>query len=164
VLLDKDDLCVGLPAPSGQAFLVRKPSERDFLDLVNEFWWETTYVARNLARGELLFAKYNLDYVMKLQVLRRLLEWRVSADHGWDYRAGLLGRGLHPRLEPDLWAELEGTFGGGDLAENWASLWRTCVLFRRLAQEMAVRLGVNYPLELDDRVTGFLKRIENEQS
>jgi hypothetical protein len=38
-----------------------------------------------------MFAKYNLDVVMKLELLRKLLEWQVELDHNWS-ETRMLGR------------------------------------------------------------------------
>ena len=160
VLVDKDGLCARLAPPTGAAFVVTKPSESEFAELVNAFWWETTYVARNLARGDLLFARYNLDVVMKLQIVRRCLEWSVSMNRGWSYKAGLLGRGLHEHLDPATWKELEASYSGGAVAEQWQSLWRTCALFRRVATQVAAGLGHQYPTSLDENVTSHLRAVE----
>jgi aminoglycoside 6-adenylyltransferase len=160
VLVDKGGLCAGLAAPTGGAFTVTKPSESEFSSLVNEFWWETTYVARNLARGDVLFARYNLDFVMKLQVLLRCLEWYVSMDAGWSYRAGLLGRDLQQHLDTETWSQLESTYSGGGVEELWESLWRTCELFRRVAGAVAGRIDYSYPESLDAGVTAYLRRVE----
>ncbi len=160
VLVDKDGLCTGLAPATGAAFVVARPTAEEFRDLVNEFWWETTYVAKNLARGDLLFASYNLDAVMKVQLLRRCLEWSVAMDTGWTFKAGLLGKGLRERLDEQTWAELERTYVGGGAGDQWKALWRTCALFRRLACAVSERLGYEYPQGLDEGVTRYLEAVD----
>lgn len=157
VLLDKDGLAARLPAPTRTAHIPPKPNEQDYQSLVEEFWWESTYVAKNLWRNELLFARYNLDVVMKLELLLRLLEWRVEIDRDWAWKPGMLGRGLRHALPPDLWAALERTYVGPDIAENWEALFATTALFRRVAGEVAQALGYAYPEELDRGVSAYLE-------
>src|SRR5262249_48801119 len=65
VLLDKDGLATRLPTPTYTAHIPARPSNREFQALIEEFWWETTYVAKHLWRDDLMCAKYNLDVVMK---------------------------------------------------------------------------------------------------
>ena len=65
VLVDKDHLAHGLKPPTYTAYIPKKPTEKEYSALVEEFWWETSYVAKNLWRDELVHAKYNLDFVMK---------------------------------------------------------------------------------------------------
>ena len=39
------------------------------------------------------------------------------------------------------------------------SLWRTCALFRRAACAIAERLGYEYPHDMDEQVTHYLKEV-----
>ncbi|MEJ2130098.1 MAG: aminoglycoside 6-adenylyltransferase [Gammaproteobacteria bacterium] len=159
VLLDRDGLAARLPAPSYRAEISSKPTEQEFADTVEEFFWETTYVAKNLRRGELWPWKYSLESVMKLELLRRILEWRVEIAHGWSLRAGVLGRRLKRHLDGRTWGELERTFVGAGVEENWTALFATIGLFRRVAREVARELGYGYPQSLDDRVSSYLRKV-----
>ena len=160
VLLDKDGHAAALPAPIGTAHIPGRPSEDEFLALVEEFWFETSYVAKNLWRDELLPAKHSLETVMKLDLLRRMLEWRIETDHGWALRPGAYGRGLKRHLDAETWRELEDTFAGAEIGDNWRALFATTHLFRRVALEVAGRLGFTYPHDLDARMTSHLREVE----
>jgi aminoglycoside 6-adenylyltransferase len=156
VLLDKDDLTVGLPAPTRRAHIPAPPSEAAYQALVEEFWWETTYVAKNLWRDDLLHARYNLDVVMKHDLLLRMLEWRVEIARDWSWKPGPVGKGLKRELPPALWSALEATFVGPDIEENWRALFATTALFRQAAVAVGEALGYAYPDALDRRVTAYL--------
>jgi aminoglycoside 6-adenylyltransferase len=67
---------------------------------------------------------------------------------------GALGKGLKRRLPPEIWAEVESSYAGAGIEDNWESLFRMIALFRRVAREVATHLGYTYPEELDARVTG----------
>jgi aminoglycoside 6-adenylyltransferase len=160
VLLDKDGLTAGLALPSYRAFVPAPPNEAEFLTLVEEFFHEATYVAKHLWRDELLPAKYNLDQVMKQDNLRRMLEWRLEIDHGWSVKVGAYGKGLKRYLDPAVWSDVEATYAGAGLAENWVALFRTIDLFRRVAVEVARHLGFGYPHQMDQRAVRYLRRVE----
>jgi aminoglycoside 6-adenylyltransferase len=157
VLLDKDGLAVRLPPPTRSAYIPPKPTEQDYQALVEEFWWETTYAAKHLWRDELVPAKYNLEVVMKCELLLRMLEWRVELDHGWTWKPGVLGRGLKQALPPDLWSALERTYAGPGIEDNWEALFEMTTLFRRVAQEVGHALEYTYPQELDRGVSAYLE-------
>ncbi len=161
VLVDKDALADGLKPPTYTAHIPRKPTEEEYLALVEEFWWETSYVAKNLWRGELFPAKYSFDVVIKLDRLRRMLEWHVETGHNWSLRPGAVGRGLRKALEPEIWTQVESTFVGADLEENWEALFRTTAVFREVASTVAARLGYEYPLDMDRRMTSYLAGIRS---
>ncbi len=74
VLLDKDGLTSGLKPPTYRAHIPIPPTEAAYQTVVEEFLHEATYVAKHLWRGDLMAAKYNLDYAMKLVNLRTMLE------------------------------------------------------------------------------------------
>lgn len=157
VLLDKDGLADGLRPPGHRAYIPARPTEGEFLALVNDFFVGAPYVAKGLLRGELLPAKWCLDYDMRHVYLVPLLAWRAECDHGWAVPIGALGKGLRRRLPPDLWADFERTFAGAGVAENWAALFAMLVLFGRVAREVGAHLGYGYPDELERRVTAFVR-------
>jgi aminoglycoside 6-adenylyltransferase len=159
VLLDKDGRTSDWPAATYRAHIPPKPTEAEYRALVEEFWWDTTYVAKALWRGEVVFAKFVLDYNAKLVALRRFLEWRVELDHDWSWRPGAYGRGLERHLPADLAAELSQTFVGTDIEDNWNALFRTTALFRRVATEVGDALGHAYPLEVDEAVTAHVDAV-----
>jgi aminoglycoside 6-adenylyltransferase len=161
VLLDKDGLTGGLRAPTYASYIPARPDETTYLTTVNDFFVDVPAVATYLRRGDLLPAKWCLDYDMKHVYLRPMLEWRMECDHDWAVPAGALGQKLKTRLPADIWRELEGTYAGGGVAENWEALFRTIALFRRVAREVGERLGFAYPEELDRRVTAFVRRIHD---
>ena len=85
----------------------------------------------------------------------------MECDHGWAVPTGALGKGLKRRLPADLWRDLEATYAGAGVAENWEALFRTLALFRRVAREVGAQLGYTYPDELDRRVTAYLRHMQD---
>lgn len=160
VLLDKDGLFGAMPPPSYGAYVPDRPDEGTYLTVVNDFLSDAPYVAKFLWRDELLPAKWCLDYDMKHNYLRRMLEWRMERDHGWSVPAGRLGKGLKKHLPPEIWSQLESTYVGARIADNWEALFRTMALFRRAAIDVAGDLGYAYPQDLDRRVTAYVRSIK----
>lgn len=159
VVLDKDGFTARWSEPTYKAHIPLQPTEKEYVEQVEEFWWSATYVAKSLWRGEIVFAKFVLDYDMKLGPLRRFLEWHIEIEHGWSVRPGVFGRGLERRLPPDLWSELALTYVGSDAEDNWGALFRTSALFRRVAMEVGKSLGYTYPQRVDDGVTAHLQAV-----
>jgi aminoglycoside 6-adenylyltransferase len=157
VLLDKDGATFGWPAPTYRAHIPAPPTEAAYRALVEEFFWTTTYVAKALWRAELVFAKFCLDHDLKLVALRRMLEWSIELARGWSVRPGALGRGLERLLPPAVRSELEATYVGAGIDENWDALFATIVLFRRVAVEVGEGLGYVYPHDVDERITAHLE-------
>ncbi len=158
VLVDKDDLTVDLQAPSYQAYIPQPPTLEKYLTTIEEFFHEATYVAKHLWRDDLLPAKYSFD-IMKRDYLLEMLVWRMEIDHNWSVKPGALGKGLKKQLPPERWAELESTYVGPGLDENWAALFRTIAFFRKIASEVGEQLGLAFPDELDRRATNYLEKV-----
>ena len=159
VLLDKDGRTAQWQPPAYRAHIPAKPTAAEYRALVEEFWWDASYVAKALWRGELFFAKFIFEYDVKGVALRRVLEWRIELDHDWSLKPGAYGRGLERLLPADIWAELATTYVGTEIGANWDALFRTTALFRRVASEVADALGHEYPEDVDDGVTAYLRGI-----
>jgi len=163
VLLDKDGLTAGLKPPTYKAYIPAPPSNELYQQMIEEFFSDAPYVAKCLLRDELLPAKWCLDYDMKHVYLRPMLEWRMELDHAWSAKTGVLGKGLKKRLPPGVWSELEEAYAGANIEDNWQALFRTMALYRRVAMEVGERLGYAYPLELDQRVTDFVREMQKRK-
>jgi aminoglycoside 6-adenylyltransferase len=159
ILLDKDASTSDWRPPSHRAHIPAKPTKDQYDALVDEFWWDTTYVAKGLWRGEVIFVKFALDHDAKFGALRRILEWRIEIDHEWSLKPGAYGRGIERLLPADIWSELASTYVGIKAEDNWSALFRTTVLFRRVATEVGDALGYAYPQDVDDDVTAHLERV-----
>jgi aminoglycoside 6-adenylyltransferase len=163
VLLDKDQLTQQLQPPSHQAHIPLRPTEAEFQTLVEEFFHESTCVAKHLWRGDLLPLKYNLDHAMKQVNLRRMLEWRIEIDHHWSLKPGDYGKGLKKIVTSSVWEKLEQTYVGPSLEDSWHALFSTISLFREIAQEVARLLGFHYPDDLDRKVVRYLRKVKATQ-
>jgi aminoglycoside 6-adenylyltransferase len=160
VLVDKDRLTAGLAAPTHTAYIPEPPTGEVYQKVVEDFFSDVPYVAKCLRRDELLPAKYCLDFDMKHNFLRQMLDWRMECDHQWSVPTGFLGRGLKEALPPDIWSQVESTYVGAGIAENWEALFRTLALFRQVAVEVAEQLGYDYPYDMDRRVVAYAQEVK----
>ena len=72
---------------------------------------------------------------------------------------GICGRWFKRYLDAETWAELESTYAGADIEENWSAFFKTIALFRRLATAVGSNLGYDYPADLDEEVTQYCASI-----
>ena len=161
ILLDKDGVTQGLKSPTYQAFIPNPPTEAEYLERVELLFHNATYVAKYLWRDDLVAAKYVLETGVRQEDLLPMLEWRSEIDHGWTVKPGNYGRRLKRWLRPDLWTQLERTYVGPGLEENWKALYTTIDLFRQVAIEVGDLLGFAYPHELDRRAMAYLRKVEH---
>lgn len=159
VLLDKDQITADLPAPTYTAYIPSRPDEATYLRLVTDFLTGVPYVAKSLLRGELLPAKWVLDFDMRFNYLLPMLEWSVECEHGWTLKTGSLGKGLQAHLPADTWHQLEQTFSDANPERNWEALFAMTTLFARTSRQVADHLGHPYPEQLIDNVTAHAHRM-----
>lgn len=159
ILLDKEQLTATMRPPTYTAYIPKRPSLTTYQTLINDFLSDAPYVAKCLWRDELLPAKWCLDYDMKHIYLRQLLEWQVEIDHDWSLPTASLGKGLKKHLPPDIWAQVEQCYAGGQLADNWDALTHTLALFRQVGIMVGEQLGYIYPDHLHQRVSAYVDQI-----
>lgn len=155
VVLDKDDLTAGMKPPSHKAYIPSPPCEAVYLHEIEMFFHEGTYCIKSLWRNDLLATKYFLDHSLKQNHLRRMLEWQMECEHGWTERTSVLGRYLQSRVRPEVWAELEETYVGARMGENWAAFDRVVRLYCKTAQDVGERLGFGYPRAFVERMMDY---------
>jgi aminoglycoside 6-adenylyltransferase len=160
ILLDKDVLTQRMKPPTYSAYIPKPPTHEHYQKWIHDFFSDAPYVAKCLQRGELLPLKWCLDYDMKHVYLRQMLEWKIGLDTYWSIPVGSLGKGLKKRLSPEIWSQLEACYAGAAADENWKALFNTMTLFREVAIEVGKRLGYDYPLDMDQRVTAFVKELQ----
>lgn len=159
ILLDKDNALGQLPPASDVDYRARKPTNKQFQDCCNEFWWMNPYVAKGLWRGEFTYAKWMMEVVQ--EQLTEMLTWYFGIKTDFKKAPGKQGKYIRAYVEPDIWAELERTYSDATVENNWESLFTAGSLFRRVANVVAEQFGFQYPQQDDDNVSRFIRRIKN---
>ncbi|MGE7633998.1 aminoglycoside 6-adenylyltransferase [Bacillus paramycoides] len=158
LLLDKDD-CIGeFPPASDKDYIIKKPSEKEFLDCCNEFWWCSTNVAKGLWREELSYVKGMLDGLVR-DMLIVMLEWHIGMKTGFIVNTGKFGKHFEQYFEKDMWEQFKKTFSNAEYENIWESFFIMGDLFREVANEIANAYGYRYPQGDDDKVTSYLKHV-----
>ena len=126
------------------------PTQAQFDQLVNDFWYHLLWAAKKLWRGELLVAKQVCDGWLTSRLVE-LARWRASeADtwHGFRFFERWAGDELVAALGP--------TFAGYDAADIGRALRAKAELFGQLEDEVAARYDLAVP---EDRAE-VLRRLE----
>lgn len=159
ILLDKDQLTDAWPIPTRKGYELSLPTHAEYLTLVNDFLVGIPYVETALIRGELLPAKWVLDYDMRYVYLVPLLGWYAISIKGNSARIGNLGKGLSKLLPADIWSRFADTYAGVDVEVNRACLYQMVALFREVAEYVGKVIGCDYPAELHNRVIAHAKAL-----
>lgn len=163
VLIDKENLTTRLHQPTYEKYKIQMPEREAFEILVNEFWWDVTYVPKYLHRNELPYAKYMLDNVMRYEYLERMVEWYIGMKNNWSVNTGPHGKWFRKYLDEKRWSMLKSTYTGASRKENWEALFRFLELFRELAMSIADQLHYTYPVNVDREITHYCRNIHEDQ-
>ncbi|KMQ58574.1 aminoglycoside adenylyltransferase [Chryseobacterium angstadtii] len=162
VLVDKDNLTKDLKPPTYQSIMIHQPTEQKFRQLMNDFWWDTTYVAKCLKRGDLFYAKFMSENVIRTDYLVPLIEWYIAGLHGWkNITTNKHGRLFKKYLPAELWVKVEATFPGSEIEDNWRALFAFADLVHELGTALAGKLSFEYPQKLEDDIRIYLDEVKS---
>jgi aminoglycoside 6-adenylyltransferase len=158
VLVDKDGMASQLNAlaASVKKPRFRRPTQNEFLEVVNDFFYHAVFTAKHLRRGELWWTVTCLDCHMQHSLLR-MIEWHALATHDWKHDTWFRGRFLEEWAHPKAIEELHEAFAHCDKKDIKRALLATVDLFRWLAIETATKLDYSYPARADEDVTKWIE-------
>jgi aminoglycoside 6-adenylyltransferase len=145
VLLDKDNL-FEIQSSTSNHFTIQPPTQKEFADCCNEFWWVSTYVAKGLWRNEIIYANAMMEGPVRSMFLQ-LIEWHIGAESGFSDTAGKNGRHIKRCVSPELYQKILLTYPGSKKENVWEALFLMAALFDELATAIAMKLSVFYNSE-----------------
>lgn len=156
ILIDKDEITRDLKKPTYQVSIIKKPTEQKFRQLLNDFWWDTVYVAKSLARDELFYAKFSSENNIRTDYLMPLIEWHIASQHDWKIATNKFGRLFKKYLTPEIWQRVEETFSGSSIRDNWNALFAMADMVSEMGKELSEKLGYEYPAKLEVDIRAYL--------
>jgi aminoglycoside 6-adenylyltransferase len=158
LLLDKDNLFEKLPPPSEANYLIKPPTEKEFTDCCNEFWWVSTYVAKGLWRKEITYAKEMLEIPVRAMFLK-IIEWYIGIKKEFTVSFGKGGRNMKHYTSSDLYDRILATYPDSSVSNIWSSLFLMIEIFSQLASRIAETMNFGYNKDEEQNVADYLKRI-----
>jgi aminoglycoside 6-adenylyltransferase len=159
VLLDKDGLTKGMKPPSYKAFMLKPPTEAEYLKLIEEFFSDVPYAVKHIRRGDIFFLNFTI-YFMRDVKLRQMLEWQVEIAHGWSLKSAYYGKGLQNYCNLEIIKEIKNTLSRTSVEGDWEALFRIIKLFGVIAREVGKGLGYTYPEDLEKRVIAYAEKVK----
>ena len=162
VWLDKDSMFPNIGLPNESDFVIKKPTVKEFLDTCNEFWWVCTYVAKGLARNEIIYAKEMLDTAVR-PMFMNVVSWHVGIETNFSVSIGK-GRFLKNLLPQELYRDVLATYSDHVLENNWKSLFLMTDIFGKLARRVSEKLAFTYLSSEEKNVTIYLDQLYHDQA
>jgi aminoglycoside 6-adenylyltransferase len=158
LLADKDGLIGNMSFPSDKDYHINKPTEKEFHDYCNEFWWICLNISKGLWRRELSYTMFMYEQINR-NVLIRMMEWNIGVKTNFTKSAGKLGKYFEDFLESEDWKAFVSTYTNGNYENIWESLFIMCELFRKNAIAVSSHFGYTYPDQDERHVMEYLRRV-----
>lgn len=142
-LLDKDGILKPIPASSDRDYRVKKPTEQQYENCCNEFWWVAPYVVKGLLRREPLYALDLLNSAVRPMLLL-MLDWQVGIQTDFSVCTGKCGKYLDRYLPKETFQRLLATYPAADSGSIQAALTGMWLLFDETARAVGHALGYPY--------------------
>lgn len=163
VLMDKEGITQALQKPTYQVSIIKRPTAQRFEQLLNDFWWDCTYVAKCLVRKDIFYAKFMSEDNIRTDYLVPLIEWYIASQHGWNITTNKHGRLFEKYLTRQTWEKVIQTFSGSDINENWTALFAMANLVAAIGRELASKLTYEYPAKLEADVRIYLNALKTKE-
>jgi len=152
VLIDKTGITRQLEKPSG-APIKQPPTEKEYLDSINEFFFEAAHIPKYLARQDLWVVKFR-DWTMK-EMMLKMLEWYAICE---DPSKDVWNIGSHMKdwLDNETWQELNTVYSKFEAADCWHSLLASITLFRRISKTVGDKFHLQYPDVTDKSISDYI--------
>ena len=158
VLLDKKNYLNDISSSTSASFLIQQPSQKDFDDCCNEFWWVCPSVAKGLWRNEVIYAKAMMEGPVR-QMFLKIIEWYIGTETAFTVPFGKAGRHTKEHLSTELYQRVFLTYANAEAEDNWTALFKMTDLFSEFAAAVAARLDLHYNVDEEKNVIAFLNRI-----
>ena len=159
-LLDKDNIILNLSNPTDIDYWIKKPTEAEFKGCCNEFWWCLNNVAKGIARDELPYAMWMFNVPVR-NMLVKMIEWHIGVNTKFSLSAGKMGKYFKKYLSDDLYEMYAKTYCNRDYHNFWIPVFKSCELFRIVADNVSSKLGYKYNQMEDKNMTEYLIKVKN---
>lgn len=155
ILLDKDDYEELHPVTNEEAFETGVSTEREYMDICNEFRWVSLYVTKGLCRDEFYYARYHYESIA--EEFLKMLNLKIAADHDFKSVTGNHYKYLKRYLSEEEMIRVQRVFPSGEYDDMWEKLFDLCDYFEEIAENLGKKMGYEYDAEEGKRVREFIR-------
>lgn len=158
ILLDKDNILPQIPESSDIIRHVKKPTEKEYFAVCNEYWWCLTYIAKGLWRKEVTYAQDIMNRIVRKQ-LEKMLTWKVGLLTDHSVSVGKSGKYLHKWLSESEWKAYLDTYSNADIDSMWKAVDKMNSLFIDTAKYVAEGNGLIFNQKEADNSLYFIGKV-----
>lgn len=157
-LLDKDNRLPDSVPDKEASHYIQPPTEGEYYGCVNAFHWVSTYVAKGLYRGELLYAIEHMDKRIRPQLLK-MLTWQVGIDTDYTVGVGKCSKYIYKYLSEKSWQAYLNTYSQADKEQIWEALMLMQDLFNETATYVGNMMKCEFPVSEAERTKLYLEMV-----
>jgi aminoglycoside 6-adenylyltransferase len=156
VLIDKDGMLSKTYLSVEEFSEFSRPTENEFLNLVNDFLYHFVWIMKRLYRNEILAAKSCVDSYMKWRLLK-MVEWHALAIYD-NYDNTFTGHFIEKWADPQVVRKLKKTDALYDKGDIKYCLREAVELFSTISVETAKHWGYQCPVEDGKQVVQWVNQ------
>jgi len=149
-----------LPKATGTKayWYVKCPTQKQFSDCCNEFYWCMNNVAKGIARDELTYAMKQFNEFVR-DMLVQMLKWYVGVERDFSVSAGKEGKFFKNYLPSEWYEQLRRTYSDADYEHLWAAVAEMIALFEKAAKHVSGKQGFVYKEEERRAIEDYIARV-----
>lgn len=132
---------------SNENFSYQRPSEYEVTNNIRNFFANTIEVSLYVDQKDEIAASIKMDQ-LRLNLLN-MIDFYIREKYRYQMDKGADGQNLKSTLEIDIRQDFLLTYHYEDFMDIYNSLFKACVLFRKLAMGICQSLSYDYPREID---------------
>lgn len=140
---------------SNENFSYQRPSEYEVTNNIRNFFANAIEVSLYVDQKDEIAASIKMDQ-LRLNLLN-MIDFYIKEKYSYQMDKGADGQNLKSTLEIDIRQDFLLTYHYEDFMDIYNSLFKACVLFRKLAMGICQSLSYDYPREIDVETMKLLR-------
>ena len=163
-LMDKDNKLPEIERlEEKQTIFAAVPTQEEFSNINNEFWWVMKTFAEYTLREELLSSMFYLNNAVR-DLLNRMVRWYIYLKAGEPVNMGILDSRMEELLDTDLFCLYKKTYPNADYSQIWEAYEAVSELWRKTGIFISERCGLEYPNQTEQNMTEFIRRLKKQKT
>lgn len=162
ILLDKDNIFKKIPSPNDKDYWIKKPSQKEFSNCCNEFWWVSTYIVKGLLRDEIIYTKEIQETIVR-KMFMNVIAWNIAADYEFEINLGANNRFIEKYLDSKTINRIKNTYSDFTKINIWNSLTLMSDIFHEKSIALTSKVNLCYNLEEAINVKNYIQEMKNNK-
>ncbi|MBR3517607.1 MAG: aminoglycoside 6-adenylyltransferase [Lachnospiraceae bacterium] len=158
-LLDKDELLPEIERlEEKQVWFAQTPSDAEFQETCNEFWWVVKSFVEYALRKEIPSAMFYLNVAVR-DLLNKMIRWYLFLQAGQPVNMGILDSNMEKLLDVKLFALYKKTYPTAEYASIREAFDAVVELWSAISTDVAAHCGYMYDKDTEKNMLDFISNL-----